>query len=73
VVTRKGTEVPVDARMLKRGDKWYIYDVILEGVSLINNYRTQFDRIIRTSSYAELVKRLKDRKAMPAPQPRAER
>jgi phospholipid transport system substrate-binding protein len=73
VVTRKGTEVPVDARMLKRGDKWYIYDVILEGVSLINNYRTQFDRIIRTASYAELVKRLKDRKAMPAPQPRAER
>ena len=73
VVTRKGTEVPVDARMLRRGDKWYIYDVILEGVSLINNYRTQFDRIIRTSSYGELVKRLKERKAVPAPQPRAER
>ena len=69
VLTKKGTEAPVDARMLRRGDKWYIYDVIIEGVSLINNYRTQFDRIIRTSSYAELVRRLKDRKqAFAAPQ-----
>ena len=34
-------------------------DVIIEGISLINNYRTQFDRIIRTSSYPELVKRLR--------------
>lgn len=74
VVTRKGQEVPVDARMLKRGDKWFIYDITLEGVSLISNYRTQFDRIIRTASYAELVKRLKDRKNLPAaPQPRATR
>ena len=74
VVTRKAQEVPVDARMLKRGDKWYIYDITLEGVSLISNYRTQFDRIIRSSSYADLVKRLKDRKNLPAaPQPRAAR
>jgi phospholipid transport system substrate-binding protein len=72
VVTRKGTEVPVDARMIRRGDKWYIYDVMIEGVSLVNNYRTQFDRIIRSSSYAELVKRLRDRKQVFAgPQLRA--
>ena len=73
VITRKGTEIPVEARMLKRGDKWYIYDVILENVSLISNYRAQFDKIIRTSSYGELVKRLKERKALPGPQPRAAR
>jgi phospholipid transport system substrate-binding protein len=73
VITRKGTEIPVEARMLRRGDKWYIYDVILENVSLISNYRAQFDKIIRTSSYGELVKRLKERKAMPSPQPRAAR
>lgn len=73
VITRKGTEIPVEARMLRRGDKWYIYDVILENVSLISNYRAQFDKIIRTSSYGELVKRLKERKALPAPQPRAAR
>jgi phospholipid transport system substrate-binding protein len=68
---KNGTEAPVDARMLKRGNKWYIYDVIIEGVSLVSNYRTQFDRIIRSASYAELVKRLKDRKPVAAPQPRA--
>jgi len=74
ILTKKGSEAPVDARLLKRGDKWLIYDVIIEGVSLINNYRTQFDRIIRSSSYAELVKRLKDRKqAFAGPEPRAAR
>ena len=62
VLMRKGSEAPVDARMLRRGDKWYIYDVMIEGVSLVNNYRTQFDRIIRGASFAELVKRLRDRK-----------
>lgn len=62
VLTKKGTEAPVDARMLKRGDRWYIYDVLIENVSLISNYRAQFDKIIRTSSYGELVKRLRDRK-----------
>lgn len=70
VLTKKGSEAPVDARLLRRGDKWLIYDVTIEGVSLINNYRTQFDRIIRTQSYPELVKRLKERK--PA-EPRAGR
>jgi len=62
VVSKKGVETPVDARMLKRGDRWYIYDVLIENISLIGNYRAQFDKIIRTSSYGELVKRLRDRK-----------
>ena len=73
VLKKKGSEAPVEARMLKRGDKWYIYDVMIENVSLISNYRAQFDKIIRTSSYAELVKRLKERRGMPASQPRAGR
>ena len=61
IVTRGGTEVPVEGRMLRRGDRWLIYDVVIEGVSLIANYRSQFDRIIRSSSFADLVKRLRDR------------
>lgn len=61
IVTRSGTEVPVDYRMLKRGDRWRVFDVNIEGVSLINNYRTQFNRIIQTSSYADLVKRMRAR------------
>ena len=58
-VTKQGTEVPVDYRMQQRGDRWLVYDVSVEGVSLINNYRTQFDKIIQTSSYAELVRKMK--------------
>jgi phospholipid transport system substrate-binding protein len=60
VITNKGVEVPVEARMLKRGEHWLIYDIAIENVSLISNYRTQFDRIIRTASFQELVRRLKD-------------
>ena len=59
IVTKSGTEVPVDYRMLKRGDRWLVYDVVIEGVSLVANYRTQFNKIIQTSSYAELVKKMK--------------
>ena len=59
VTTRQGTEVPVEGRMHKRSERWLIYDVTIENISLIANYRSQFDRIIRTSSYADLVKRLR--------------
>jgi phospholipid transport system substrate-binding protein len=51
IVTKNNTQVPVDYRMLKK--------VIIEGVSLIANYRTQFNKIIQTSSYPELVKKMK--------------
>jgi phospholipid transport system substrate-binding protein len=59
IVTKQGTEVPVDYRLLRRGDRWLVYDVSIEGVSLISNYRTQFNKIIQTSSYGELVKKMK--------------
>jgi phospholipid transport system substrate-binding protein len=59
IVTKGGSEVPVDYRMLKRGERWLVYDVTIEGVSLVANYRSQFNKIIQTSSYQELVKRLK--------------
>lgn len=59
IVTKKGTQVPVESRLLQKADRWLIYDVLVENVSLIANYRSQFDRIIRTTSYEELVRRLK--------------
>jgi phospholipid transport system substrate-binding protein len=59
VLTRQGTEVPVEGRMHRKSDRWLIYDVVIENISLIANYRSQFDRIIRSSSYAELVNRLR--------------
>ncbi len=60
VVTRKGTEVPMVYRMMKKKDKgWVAYDIVIEGVSLVSNYRTQFNQIIQKSSYEDLVKGLR--------------
>src|SRR5206468_8537737 len=59
-VTKKGTEVPVDYRMLRRGDRWLVYDVSVEGLSLVANYRTQFNKIIQTASYQELITKMKN-------------
>jgi phospholipid transport system substrate-binding protein len=53
------TEIPVDYRVLKDGARWRIYDIVIEGVSLVNNYRSQFAGILQKSSYPELVRRLK--------------
>ena len=61
IITSKGTEVPVESRLLQKGDRWLIYDILVENLSLISNYRSQFDRVIRTSCYPELVKRLQAR------------
>jgi len=61
IVAKQGTEIPIEYRMHKKGDRWLVYDVIIEGVSLISNYRTQFNKIIQTSSYQELVKKMKSK------------
>ena len=61
ILTRQGSEVPVNYRMHLTGDRWLVYDVEIEGVSLVANYRSQFNKIIRTSSYEELVRKLKSR------------
>lgn len=62
LVTRQGTEIPVDYRMHKVGASWLVYDVSIEGVSLVSNYRAQFDRIIRGGSYKQLTEKLKAKK-----------
>ncbi len=62
-LTKKGTTVPIDYRVHRRGDRWMVYDVFIEGVSLIGNYRAQFDKTIRSASYEELVKKLRAHEA----------
>jgi phospholipid transport system substrate-binding protein len=59
LITKSGTEIPIDYRMQKEGDSWKVYDVLIEGVSLVGNYRTQFNKIIVQSGYDELVKKMK--------------
>ncbi len=58
VVTKKNQEVPINYRLIKNDSNWEVYDIVIEGVSLVNNYRAQFSKIIRTSSYEDLVKKM---------------
>jgi phospholipid transport system substrate-binding protein len=66
LVIPKGTSIPIDYRMHRVNDRWRVYDVVIEGVSLVANYRTQFNRIVRSESYQALVQKLRDRQVQPA-------
>lgn len=61
IMTTAGVQVSVDYRLVKMQGKWRIYDVVVEGVSLVNNYRTQFHDIIRGGSYEKLLGLLKEK------------
>jgi len=58
-VLRKNDRIPLNYRLMLKSGSWMIYDVVIEGVSLVSNYRSQFSQVIRQSSYAELVRRLR--------------
>lgn len=59
IITTEKKEIPIDYRLYFDGKEWKVYDLVIEGVSLISNYRSQFTRIIRNQSYQELIKRMK--------------
>jgi phospholipid transport system substrate-binding protein len=59
VVLRKNDRIPMNYRLLRTDQGWMVYDVVIEGVSLVSNYRSQFSRVIKESSYSGLVKRLR--------------
>ena len=59
IVTKKDTEILVKYRLKEKGGEWFAYDISIEGVSLINNYRKQFNSIIARSSYEDLIKKLR--------------
>ena len=74
IVTRQGGEIPVDYRMFLNGARWRAYDVNIEGVSLIGNYRGQFNAIVQRASFQELLVKLRAKQEEPAPErPRVER
>ena len=69
IVTKRGSEVPVDYRMHQKDGRWLVYDVIIEGVSLVSNYRTQFNKVVQTESYSALVQKLRSKEPEPAASP----
>ena len=59
IVAKQGEEYSIDYKLHQINGSWKIYDVVIENVSLTNNYRSQFNRVIGKSSYDELVKMMK--------------
>lgn len=58
-IIKDSREIPVDYRMHKVGADWKVYDVIIEGVSLVKNYRTQFNSILMKETPKELIETIK--------------
>ena len=63
IFTAKGQELSINYKAQLVGQEWKVYDVIAEEISLVNNFRSQFNRVISSSSYDELVRRLKEKQA----------
>ncbi len=61
ILTAKKTEISVEYRLMKKETNWLVYDVSIQGVSLVNNYRSQFNSFLQNSPYQELVKKLKEK------------
>jgi len=60
LITKKGTEIPIHYKLVNRARKgWVVYDIVIEGVSLVRNYRSQFASVMRSSTYQDLVAQLK--------------
>ncbi|MBI2204928.1 MAG: ABC transporter substrate-binding protein [Candidatus Rokubacteria bacterium] len=60
IVTKSGGEIPVDFRLLRtEGDRWRLYDVAIDGMSLVGNYRVQFMKVMKAESYQALVQKLR--------------
>ena len=61
IINKAETAISLGARLKQGKEQWMIYDLVIEGVSSVKNYRVQFYDIIRQSSYAELVKKLREK------------
>ncbi|HEV8721997.1 MAG TPA: ABC transporter substrate-binding protein [Candidatus Binatia bacterium] len=61
ILTSKGEEYSINYKAHLISNEWKVYDVVAENISLVNNYRSQFNRVIANASYEELVRRLRDK------------
>ena len=60
LLSRKG-EIPINYRLLSKSGEWQVYDIVVDGISMVSNYRAQFTKIIRASSYEDLVQKLQNK------------
>lgn len=60
-IVTKDVNIPIDYKVISRDDKWWVYDVVIEGVSFISTYRSQYDKVIARDSYAKLIEQMKSK------------
>ena len=61
MVTSKGSEIGLDYRMYRAEGRWAVYDIYVDGISLVSSYKAQFNRVIQRGSFAELLKQLRQK------------
>jgi phospholipid transport system substrate-binding protein len=61
LVTKRGEEIPVNYKLHKVDGNWKVYDVVIENISLVNNYRAQFTRFLTKSSFTELLDTIREK------------
>jgi phospholipid transport system substrate-binding protein len=66
ILTSKGEEFSLNYKTHFVAGEWRVYDVVVENMSMVNNYRSQFNRVIANDSYEELVRRLRDKASFTA-------
>lgn len=63
IVTDKREELSINYKLHRVNNEWKVYDLVIEDISLVNNYRSQFDRVIARSSFAELIRVMKEKQS----------
>jgi phospholipid transport system substrate-binding protein len=58
-IVTKDVNIPIDYKVIFKKDKWWVYDVVVEGVSFISTYRSQYNKVIKKESYAKLIEKMK--------------
>ena len=61
IVTKKGEQISVSYKLRSASGDWKVYDVVIENISLVNNFRSQFNRILTNASFADLLKKLQSK------------
>jgi phospholipid transport system substrate-binding protein len=62
IIDNKGKEYSINYRLQNEGGEWKVYDIVIENISLVNNYRAQFNRVLTKSSYDELLSAMKEKR-----------
>jgi phospholipid transport system substrate-binding protein len=62
VISAKGEETPMTYKLHPVGSEWKVYDIVVENISIVNNYRSQFNRVLSNASLDELIKRMRDKR-----------